>query len=440
MNTGKTFGPTGGLRTMNPEMESTQLKLLETVEHLRPDILDLTCRLVSQPSTLGNEQGALGVMESEFSRLGFQVRQVAIDANTLSEHPGFAPVPWSYENRYNLVATRPADGVGGKSALFNGHLDVVSPEPVDKWERNPFEPYIRDGWLYGRGAGDMKAGVAAMTYAAKAVEEAGLGLKAPVYIETVIEEECTGNGALACVAAGFDADGVLIPEPFGPTILTAQVGVAWFKVTVGGTPSHVLDTGKGVNAIEKCFTLINSLREVEKTLNDRQHPGFSGVPHPANLNIGIIKGGDWPSTVPAFAEFHGRIGFLPGTSFREIREMLTRALSKAASSDPWLSENPPAVDFYGFRSEGHCVYRDLPLFQVLDGCERDISGKAAKPFASTATTDLRAFVHYGNGEATCFGPVAHGIHAIDECVNIDSIIHTAKVYALFLLRWCGGLE
>ena len=76
----------------------------------------------------------------------------------------------------------------------------------------------------------MKAGVAAMTYALHAVERAGFGLRAPVTLEAVIEEECCGNGALACLEAGYDAEAVLIPEPFGPTLYTAQVGVLWFKV------------------------------------------------------------------------------------------------------------------------------------------------------------------------------------------------------------------
>ena len=111
---------------------------------------------------------------------------------------------------------RPADAEGGRSALFNGHLDVVSPEPRDLWDSDPFTPTLRDGWLYGRGAGDMKSGVAAMTYALHAVERAGFGLRAPVTLEAVIEEECCGNGALACLAAGYDAEAVLIPEPFGP--------------------------------------------------------------------------------------------------------------------------------------------------------------------------------------------------------------------------------
>ena len=184
------------------EMEK---KILESVDALKDDILDFTCRLVAEPSTLGNEMSVMTLMEDELRRLAFEPYRVPVDPVTLSQHPGFAPTPWSYEGRFNMAARKEADADGGRSVIFNGHLDVVSPEPVQLWRSDPYEPFERDGWLYGRGAGDMKSGVAAMAYALHAVEKAGFGLKAPVTIEAVIEEECGGNGALACVHAGHAA-------------------------------------------------------------------------------------------------------------------------------------------------------------------------------------------------------------------------------------------
>jgi acetylornithine deacetylase len=421
-------------------MNNLEQKILTTVDSFRRDIVDFTSRLVAEPSTLGNEAGVLGVMENELARLGLKPNRIKIDPKVLSAHPGFAPVPWSYEGRYNVTATRPPDGSGGNSALFNGHLDVVSPEPVSRWDRDPFDPLVKDGWIYGRGSGDMKSGVAAMTYALKAIEAAALGLRAPVTIEAVIEEECSGNGALACMAAGLDADAVLIPEPFGPALLTSQVGVSWFKVSLEGVPRHVLDTHGGINAIEKCYPLIVALRNLEEELNHPVHPAFRGLQHPINLNIGIIKGGDWPSTVPAMAEFHCRISFFPDVTFEETRDRVLKTIDLAASADPWLSQNPPRVEFYGFRSQGFSFDRNQPAFNTLNACQQDLTGEELIEQVSTATTDLRSFVHFGQGQATCFGPVAENIHASNERVEIDSVIHTAKVYALFLSRWCGTME
>ena len=422
-------------------MDLREQRVVQATEDLAEDLLDFACRLVAEPSTVGNEQGAARVLTAEFERLSLRPVAVPMDGPGLTSHPGYAPVPWAAQGRTNVVCTRAADGQGGRSALFNGHLDVVSPEPLDLWDHDPFSPQIREGWLHGRGAGDMKAGVAAMTYAVHAVEKAGFGLQAPVTLEGVIEEECSGNGALACLAAGHDAEAVLIPEPFGPTILTSQVGVLWFKVVVRGRPSHVLSATSGANAIEKCGPLIAALRELEEELNREDVPGaYRGVGHPLHLNIGIFRGGDWPSTVPAEAEFHGRLSFFPGVPYERVRQRVTRAVAAAAERDPWLAENPPQVTFYGFRSEGHSVARDLPAFMVLNDSHRALAGADAAEYVACCTTDLRAFHSFGRGQATCYGPVAENIHAANERVRIDSVVHVAKVYALFLARWCGLIE
>lgn len=421
-------------------MEPAEKKLIETVESLSDEILDFTSRLTAQPSTLGNEASVLEVMEDELAKLSFNPVRVPINPVELAEHPGWAPVPWSYEDRYNVVTTRPADATDGRSALFNGHLDVVSPEPMSLWDHDPFDPTVKDGWLYGRGAGDMKSGVAAMTYALYAVEKAGFGLKGPVTLEAVIEEECCGNGALACMAAGYDADAVLIPEPLGPSILTAQIGVIWFKVSLFGVPRHVFEAQAGVNAIEKCIPAISALRELEADMNAEIHPSYEGIDHPINLNIGIIKGGDWPSTVPAVAEFHARLSFFPGQTYRQTQQRIVDAVARAAQADTWLTENPPKVEFYGFKSEGHAVERNQPAFNTLNDCHKAFYGQDAESLNTTATTDVRVFYFFGQGQPTCYGPEAENIHAANERVDIESVIQTARVYALFLARWCGIIE
>lgn len=418
-------------------------RIIAAVNALQDDIWDFTSRLVAEPSTLGNEQSALVVMEDELIRLGLSPVRVPIDSERLKSHPGYAPVPWQYvpTENYNVVAPRPADRPGGRSCILNGHLDVVSPEPCEAWDTDPFTPTTRDGWLFGRGAGDMKSGVAAMTYALHAVREAGFGLGGEVTVEAVIDEECSGNGALACVDAGYDADAVLIPEPFGPTLLTSEVGVMWFKVVVRGKPSHVLATEVGANAIERCHPLMNALRELERELNEEARPPeYESLAHPLNLNIGIVQGGDWPSTVPAYAEFHCRLSFFPTQDFESMRSRVEACVSKCSREDGWLRENPPEVVFYGFRSNGHTLNPNFEMLAEVGACHKDITGSPAEEYICTCTTDLRAFMDFGRGQGICYGPVAENIHASNERVNLESIIHTARVYALFIGRWCGLME
>jgi acetylornithine deacetylase len=424
------------------DLTAQERKIVDATAALAEPMLDFACRLVAQPSVLGQETGALEVAEEEFRRLGLSPKRIPIDSPAVLNHPGYAATFWAAAGRYNLVAIRqgetPASGVVGRSALFNGHLDVVSPEPLNLWDQDPFVPLVKDGWLYGRGAGDMKSGVAAMSYALQAVSSAGFALQGPVTLEAVIEEECSGNGALACLAAGHDADAVLIPEPFGPRVLTAQLGVLWFKVEVAGVPTHVLDTSAGANAIEKCWPLIRALRGLETELNQQDiHPAYRQLPHPINLNIGMVRGGDWPSTVPAAAEFHARLAFFPGVDYASVCDRISAAVLRAARQDSWLAVNPPRVSFYGFRSQGHVNSRDLPALAVLNACHKSLKGKDAASYIACCTTDLRAFVHYGRGGASCYGPVAEAIHGANERVLIESILATAQTYALFLARWCG---
>jgi acetylornithine deacetylase len=121
----------------------------------------------------------------------------------------------------------------GRSLILNGHIDVVPVGAAELWTDPPFEPVVRDGRMYGRGAGDMKAGIAAYITAFRALGRLGRRPAAPVFLQSVVEEECTGNGALACLHRGFRADAAIIPEPFAETILHAQVGVLWLLVDTG---------------------------------------------------------------------------------------------------------------------------------------------------------------------------------------------------------------
>lgn len=419
------------------KLSSAEKKIVETVDGLKDDICDFTCELVSHRSVLNNEAGAVQAMETKLSNLGFSPKRVPINPEALKEHPGFAPVTWEYIDKDNVVAGIVPEKNEGKSLLFNGHLDVVSADP-DFWDSNPYAPEVKDGWITGRGAGDMKSGVAAMTYAVHAVRKAGFDFTAPVTIEGVIEEECCGNGALACVHAGYDADAVLIPEPFGPGIYTCQVGVLWFRVDIKGKSVHVLRAGKGANSIEKAFPIIQALRRLEDEMNVENVPEqYRDFEHPLNLNIGIITGGDWASTVPCNAGFHARLSYYPGTTYKDVCKRIEETVYNAAKNDPWLRENMPEVVFYGFRSDGHCTDRDQEAFHVLNDCHKAFTGTDTKEYISTCTTDLRAFHFFTNARATCFGPKADNIHGANERVDIESIMHTARTYALFAARWCG---
>jgi len=415
-------------------LDANEKRIVAACEALMDDTLALTRDLVRGYSVLGQEQGALDTMEAWLERLNLPATRVPLDVPGLAEHPHWAPTAWESAGRYNLVS-RLNPGASGPHLVFNGHLDVVPAEPTDMWTRPPWEPWEQDGWLYGRGAGDMKAGIAAMVMAVAAVRQAGVDIDFPLTLQTVIEEECTGNGALACLHQGYGGDFVLIPEPFGAQILSGQVGVVWFRMQIEGLPAHVLDTAAGRNAIETLQLYQPALKALEEEINTLPRPApYEDHPHPFNLSIGRVEGGNWASSVPAHAILEGRVGFPPGmtpdAAMRRIREAIMARHAELDDATP-----PPRVGFHGFRSEGHLVDLDTPGIRLLSACHEALLGEPPAHYLATCTTDLRAFHVMGGINGTCYGPVAQRIHGVDECVEIDSIRHVLTTYALFLHRW-----
>ena len=130
-------------------------------------------------------------------------------------------------------------------------------------------------------------------------------------------------------------------------------------------------------------------------VNQDVHPAYKGMERPINLNIGMIKGGDWPSSVPAMAEIHGRFGYFPGKTFVEAQQGLVEAVKRAAKEDDWLSKNQPQVEFYGLRHNGFSIERNLPAFRTLNDCHKAIAGDEARQNFATAASDLCVFHDFG---------------------------------------------
>ncbi len=422
--------------TMGNDLERA---VLNSCEALFPEVVAFTQAMVGEYPVLGREHGILGLVEERLKALALPVDRVPMRREELEGHPLYVPVEWDDQAKYNLVSSISPEAPG-LSLVLNGHLDVVPAEPAGAWTRPPEVAWTKDGWLYGRGAGDMLSGVGAMIYAVHAIRHAGYRIASPVTIQCVVEEECSGNGALACLERGYGGDFVLIPEPFGAQLYSAQVGVLWFRIAVRGRPAHVLDTTSGSNAIEKLWSLVPALRALEASLNDatRDAP-YDAIEHPFNFNLGKISGGNWPSSVPSAAEMECRIGYPPGVTASEIATRVQKSLDDALALDPDGWSEPPVLSFHGFRSDGHVVDLDHEGFAVLADCHLSLTGGALPHYVSTCTTDLRAFHFHSGISGTCYGPVAENIHGTDERVELASVLHTLRAYALFICRW-GRVE
>lgn len=391
------------------------------VERALPSTVSFLRELVRVPSLLGNEEPAQRLVEERLRELGFAVRSVEPDATALAEHPesGLPLVP--YEGRRCLIAT--LEGTGGRSLLLNGHVDVVSEAPAERWTKAPFGGEVEDGRLYGRGSCDMKGGIAAMLLAVEAALAEG-PLPGSVVYQSVIEEECGGNGALAACLDGPLADGVVIAEPTNGAMDLVAPGVIWARITLEGASRHASQADEGLNPIEAAFAVTSSLHELEAMLNEQPEPEFAGVERPYLLNVGALHGGDWPSMTPGRAELDVRLGFPIRMEPAEAQALLASAVEQAAAD--------AHVEFRGFRARGYAFDHGSPLVRLLSECHEEARGGTLVAEPSRATTDLRFFQP---GQAVCYGPTGGGLHGIDEWVDLESIADVAAVLALLLRRW-----
>ncbi len=407
-------------------------EILAAVEAEQSAIVGLLGELVAERTLLGREASGQAVMRRAFADLGLEPFDVPLDAEAIVAHPGGAPFSWDVGGKANVLADW---GNGhGRSLILNGHIDVVSPEPATLWTGDPFAPRVDGEWMYGRGAGDMKSGLAAMVGAVRGLQRLGLRPQGRVQLQSVVEEECTGNGALACVLAGHTADAAILTEPTSGAIWNAQVGVLWFQVRVLGKPAHAGDAPDGDNAIDASYAVIEALRELEAELNAVKPPLFAAYPHPINLNVGMIRGGDWPSTVAGECVTHFRLATYPGEPVSALKERVEATVAAFAAGSAFKFD----VVYDGFQCEGYELEPDAPLIAGLADAAARVTGHEPPLFASTATTDARTFQLYGDTPAICFGPHSESEHGVDERVHLPSVVSTAQAIALFIVDWCGA--
>jgi acetylornithine deacetylase len=378
---------------------------------------DLLVELVAASDEASGQE----VMTRAFADCGLEPVDVWLDAEAIRADPHHSPFSWDVSGKRNVVATWRGDG--GRSLILNGHVDVVPPASEALWSSPPFEPRRDGDWLYGRGAGDMKAGLVAMTGAVRALRRAGVQLRGDLQLQSVVEEECTGNGALQCLLAGATADACVITEPHHDHFTVAQVGVLWFHVDVRGVPGHAARGGRG--AFEAALDVLASLRGLEAELNADPPPPYDGVEHPINLNVGRVSAGDWTSTVTAECTLSCRIAMYPGEDPAELKRRVEETVA------------PYEVRYDGFVCEGSIVPADEAVVIALGDAYAAVHGERPALRATTATTDARHFVRRGI-PAVCFGPLAEGIHGIDERVSLRSMSDVARVLARFVLDWCEG--
>jgi acetylornithine deacetylase len=396
-------------------------------------------RLVAAESTLGLEAAGQEIVAGELARLGFEVDRLPITEGTAAAAPaGVAQA--SYSGRENVAGW--LNRGASPSLLLNGHIDVV-PADASQWAADPYAPRVRDGWLIGRGAGDMKGGFAMGLLAVAALRQAMPdAITGELGFVSVIEEECTGNGTLAAANAGVLGDAVVLLEPTDLNVLLGGVGILWIEITLAGLPAHAESADRAVNPVRSIPVILAALDAFETQMRaSATDSAFEGIASPYNVNVGTIRAGDWPSSVPGLAVLGIRVGFPRRWRPAEALANVSAAIMSAAAADPWLASHPPVIRETGFRAEGFYLDPGHQLAEEVALAHAAAHGSQPLRAALGATMDARYYINQFGRPALAYGPVARNIHAAGEAVELASIVRGARTLARFLAAYYerGGL-
>jgi acetylornithine deacetylase len=425
--------------SMNDPLGPVALRKLDAaIGDLAEEAFGFLEQLVAAPSTVGHEGQAQRVVAAELARLGFRITEIGVPPD-IGRDPAAGVPQRDYHGRHNLAGHLTSGR--GPSLILNGHIDVV-PAEARLWSSPPFLARRRHGWLAGRGAGDMKGG-----FALAALAVAGLQASVPGWLRgrlsflSVIEEECTGNGTLAAARAGELADAAVLMEPTDLGLLLGGVGVLWAEIAIPGLAGHAESAHRRVNPVEVAARIIARLDDLEAELTAGLSGPFAALDHACNVNVGVIRAGDWPSSVPGEAVMGIRVGFPPSWSPGTVLERVQAAVSDVVTADPWLAGHPPRVRPHGFRAEGYLIERGHPLVEALADAHQQAHGEEPRRFVLGSTTDARLYLNQFNIPAVAYGPRARNIHGVDEAVELDSIVAGARTLARFLASYYahGGL-
>jgi acetylornithine deacetylase len=289
------------------------------VQARREDAVNLLQELVRIPSVTGKE-GAMGeVVGRAFSERGLDVDTWEATREETEPYRDHVGEQSAYEDRPNVAGVR-SGTAQGRSILLNAHTDTVDPGDPTAWKGDPLSGNLEGDLLYGRGSCDMKGGLVTHLVALDALSDLGLGLRGNVTVAATVGEENGGLGALSTVLRGYRADAAIITEPTRLALVPAQGGSLVFRLKIPGRSAHAAVRDEGVSALEKFVPIFENLRELEQERNGvLSHPLYDTVRNKVPINIGVVRAGNWASTVPESLVAEGRVGLIPGRLVRRGR-------------------------------------------------------------------------------------------------------------------------
>ena len=399
--------------------------------------------LVATPSITGDEAEAADVAATLLADAGARVERFDVDPAEIASDPDFPGaemprlgLPLVF-GRIGRSAPVPG-GLVGRRVLLVGHTDVVPVGDRQAWSVEPWAGVVRDGRMYGRGACDMKGGIAAILAAVRALVATGAAdrLDGELLVVLVPSEEDGGSGMLAAIRAGATGEAAIIAEPTRLELIVAHAGAITFRLEVPGRAAHASVRTEGVSALENLFTLVRALEADEAHRNASETDPLMtdlGMPYPTI--VGKVSGGEWASTVLDRVVAEGRYGVRLGQTAGDAELDLRECIARACEEDPFLREHPAGVAITGGRFGSARVAPDGPLATAVAEAIRDATGREPGRLGAPYGADMRLLVHEGETPTVMFGPGDVRVaHAADEHVALAEVADCARALAVWVAR------
>ena len=410
----------------------------DAVQARRENAVGLLQELVRTRSVTGEEGAVAEVVERACRERGLEVDTWNATPGEMEPYIEHVGEQTSYENRPNVVGLR-RGSANGRSILLNAHIDTVDPGDPAAWTHDPLSGAVEGDLLYGRGSCDMKGGLVTHLVALDALSDLGLGPRGDVTVAATVGEENGGLGALSTVLRGYRADAALITEPTRLALVPAQGGSLVFRLEVPGRSAHAAVRDEGVSALEKFVPIFEGLQKLERERNAAlSHPLYAGVKNKVPINIGVVRAGNWASTVPESLVAEGRVGLIPGEEVDSFKELVAERVDTVAGRDPWLRENPPKIQWFGGQFAPAEVAADAPICEAVEEAHERVKGEKPPVEGVAYGADMRLFIHFGGMPCVMYGAGDVKVaHAPDEHISVTELLTATSTVACLLVDWCG---